>query len=81
MCADLQTAWAGSTLNDEDGMGDVINLKKIKKRAERDLSAKQADANRVKFGRSKVERARDEQNASRANDLLNQHRIDGKDAS
>ncbi len=62
-------------------MGDVVNLKRFKKRTEREASAKQADANRTRFGRTKSERALDEQRASRANDLLDQHRIDGEDAS
>ena len=61
-------------------MGDVVNLKRFKKRAERDASAKQADANRTRFGRTKSERALDAQQASRAKDLLDQHRIDGEDA-
>ena len=62
-------------------MGDVVNLKRFKKRAEREQSAKQADANRARFGRTKSERALDERRADRANDLLDQHRIDGEDAS
>ena len=62
-------------------MGDVINLKRAKKRSEREASAKQADANRVRFGRTKSERARDEQTKNRAGNLLDQHRIDGGDAS
>jgi hypothetical protein len=64
----------------EAGMGDVVNLKRFKKRAEREASAKQADANRTRFGRTKSERVLDEQRASRAKDLLDQHRIDGEDA-
>jgi hypothetical protein len=63
------------------GMGDVVNLKRFKKRAEREQSAKQADANRKRFGRSKSERVLDQHRTSRANDLLDQHRIDGEDAS
>lgn len=62
-------------------MGDVVNLKRFKKRIERETSAKQADANRTRFGRTKSERALEQQRASRANDLLDQHRIDGEDAS
>jgi hypothetical protein len=62
-------------------MGDVVNLKRFKKRAARDQSAKQADANRARFGRTRSERTLDEQRASRANDVLDQHRIDGEDAS
>jgi hypothetical protein len=63
------------------GMGDVVNLKRFKKRAEREQSAKQADANRARFGRKKSERILDEARTTRANYLLDQHRIDGEDAS
>ena len=62
-------------------MGDVVNLKRFKKRTAREASAQQADANRARFGRTKSERALDEQRTRRADDLLDQHRIDGKDAS
>jgi hypothetical protein len=62
-------------------MGDVVNLKRFKKRTEREQSAKQADANRARFGRTKSERVLDQQRTKRANDLLEQHRIDGEDAS
>ena len=63
-------------------MGDVVNLNRFKKRSERDASAKKADANRARFGRSKSERVLDEARTSRAKDLLDQHRItDGEDAS
>lgn len=62
-------------------MGDVVSLKRFKKRAEREQSAKQAETNRARYGRTKSERMLDEQRANRANDLLDQHRIDGEDAS
>ena len=62
-------------------MGDVVNLKRFKKRTEREQSAKQADANRARFGRAKSERVLDERRATRASELLDQHRIDGEDAS
>lgn len=62
-------------------MGDVVNLKRFKKRSERAQSAKQADANRARFGRTKSERTHDAQRAKRASDLLDQHQIDGEDAS
>jgi len=62
-------------------MGDIVNLKRFKKRNEREQSAKQADANRARFGRSKSERARDAQREKRAAELLNQHRLNGEDAS
>jgi hypothetical protein len=63
------------------GMGDVVNLKQFKKRAARDRSEKEAGANRTRFGRTKSERTQDERRASRADDLLDQHRTDGEDAS
>jgi Domain of unknown function (DUF4169) len=62
-------------------MGDVVNLKRFKKRTEREQSAKQADANRARFGRTKSECALDERRKTRASDLLDQHRIDDEDAS
>jgi hypothetical protein len=65
----------------EASMGDVINLKRFKKRTEREQSAKQAEANRARFGRTKSERVLEERRTKRTNDLLDQHRIDGEDAS
>jgi hypothetical protein len=65
----------------ETSMGDVINLKRFRKRAERDQAAKEADANRTRFGRTKSERDVEKRLAKRARDLLDQHRIDGEDAS
>jgi hypothetical protein len=65
----------------ETTMGDVVNLKRFRKRTEREQSAKQADANRTRFGRTRSERTLDKRRAKRANDLLDQHRIDGEDAS
>ena len=62
-------------------MGDLVNLKRFKKRSEREQAAKKAEANRARFGRTKSERALEELRASRARDLLDQHRIDGEEAS
>ena len=62
-------------------MGDIVNLKRFKKRNERRQSEQQAEVNRTRFGRTKSQRMLDEQRASRANDLLDQHRIDSEDAS
>jgi hypothetical protein len=62
-------------------MGDVVNLKRFRKRVERHQSEQQAEANRARFGRTKSERIVDKQRADRASDLLDQHRIDGEDAS
>jgi hypothetical protein len=65
----------------EASMADVINLKRFKKRNEREQSAKLADANRARFGRTKAERTLDERRKDRAGDLLDQHKLDGGDAS
>lgn len=62
-------------------MGDVVNLKRFKKRGEREQAEKQAEANRTRFGRTKSQRVLDELRTTRANDLLDQHRIDGEDVS
>jgi hypothetical protein len=62
-------------------MGDLVNLKRFKKRSEREQAAKQADTNRARFGRTKSERALDEMRTGRANNHLDQHHIDGEDAS
>ena len=62
-------------------MGDLVNLKQFKKRVARDRSEQEAAANRARFGRTKSERALDELRASRADDLLDQHHVDGEDAS
>lgn len=61
-------------------MGDVVNLNRFKKRSEREQSARQADANRAKFGRTKAERAIEDNRKDRSRDLLDQHKLDG-DAS
>jgi hypothetical protein len=65
----------------EGDMGDLVNLKRFKKRSEREQSAQQAETNRARFGRTKSERALDEQTRDRASRLLDQHKIDGGDAS
>jgi len=62
-------------------MGDLVNLKRFKKRKERDRSERQAETNRARFGRTKPERAADAKRTKDASDLLDQHRIDSEDAS
>ena len=62
-------------------MGDLVNLKQFKKRAGRVRSEQEAAANRTRFGRTRSERTLDEQRTDRARELLDQHRIDGEDAS
>jgi hypothetical protein len=65
----------------EVGMGDLVNFRQFKKRTGRELSEKLAAANRARFGRTRAERILDERRASRADELLNQHRINGEDPS
>jgi len=65
----------------ETNVGDVVNLKRFKKRNEREQSARQADANRARFGRTNSERALEENRKDRASQILDQHRIDDGDAS
>jgi uncharacterized protein DUF4169 len=63
------------------GMGDLVNLKQFRKRTARERSEQEAAANRKRFGRSKSEREREDARTERARELLDQHRIDGGDAS
>jgi hypothetical protein len=62
-------------------MGDVVNLKRFKKRNAREQSAREAETNRARFGRTKSERDADERRSERADELLDQHRIDDGGAS
>jgi len=62
-------------------MGELVNLTRFKKRRERKQSERQADTNRALHGRTKSQRAADDKRATRERDLLDQHRIDGEDAS
>jgi len=62
------------------GMGDLVNLKRFKKRMTRERSEQEAAANRTRLGRTRSERAEDELRTDRARELLDQHRIDGEDA-
>ncbi|QDM00188.1 DUF4169 family protein [Rhodopseudomonas palustris] len=62
-------------------MADVVNLNRFKKRAKREAAAELANANRARFGRTKSQRGLDQHHVSRANQLLDQHKIGGEDAS
>lgn len=62
-------------------MGDLVNLKQFRKRAAKERSEQEAAANRTRFGRTRSERELEELRTERASELLNQHRIDGEDAS
>jgi Domain of unknown function (DUF4169) len=62
-------------------MGDLVNLKRFKKRVARERSEQEAATNRARFGRARSERELEEARAERARELLDQHRTDGEDAS
>ncbi|HEX7882534.1 MAG TPA: DUF4169 family protein [Afipia sp.] len=57
-------------------MGDLVNLNRVKKRIAREDAAKQSETNRARFGRTKSERSRDQLQAKRTSETLDQHRID-----
>jgi hypothetical protein len=57
-------------------MGDLVNLKQVRKRIAREDAAKQSETNRALFGRTKSERSRDELQATKSSSVLDQHRID-----
>ena len=62
-------------------MGDVVNLNRFRKRTAKQTAAKEADANRARFGRNKSERASEQQRRDRARSMLDQHRLDDGAAS
>jgi hypothetical protein len=79
----LPTIRALASLRDIENMamGDIVNLKRFRKRSEREQAAKVAEANCARFGRSKSERAAEAMRSRRSEEILDQHRIDGEDAS
>jgi hypothetical protein len=66
---------------DEVAMGDLVNLKRFKKRKVREQSDQQAETNRVRFGRTKSERLADAKRSQNASDTLDQHKLESEDAS
>ena len=62
-------------------MGDLVNLKQFRKRVAKERSGQEAAANRTRFGRTRSERELEELRTQRASEHLDQHRIDGEDAS
>jgi hypothetical protein len=60
-------------------MGDVVNLRKARKFAERELDGQRAAANRLKHGRSKAERELTAAREAKSRRNLDQHRIETGD--
>jgi hypothetical protein len=55
-------------------MGDIVNLRRARKDRKRETSAKEAEANRLAFGRTKHERTLTGQENTRAERLLAGHK-------
>ena len=62
-------------------MADVVNLNRLRKRVAKQEAAKEADANRARFGLSKADRIEEQRKQERAKALLDQHRLDDGEAS
>jgi hypothetical protein len=60
-------------------VGDIVNLRKARKRAERLAAEQKAAANREFHGRSKAERERDSARKAKSNRDLDCHRIETGD--
>jgi hypothetical protein len=61
-------------------MGDIVNLRKFRKQAEKRDDAKRAAANRIVHGRSKAARELDDKRTDRLHRHLDGHKIDSGDA-
>jgi hypothetical protein len=56
-------------------MGDIVNLKRFKKRIAREQANRDAQAQRVRFGRTKSERQQDQEQNRKLNSALDHHRM------
>jgi hypothetical protein len=56
-------------------MGDIINLKRFKKKIARDRAADDANARRARFGRTKADRKQQDEQSRKLNSALDHHRI------
>ena len=55
-------------------MGEIVNLRRAKKRRERDDAAAEAQQNRIRHGRTKAAKANDKRMEERRNALLDASR-------
>jgi Domain of unknown function (DUF4169) len=60
-------------------MGDIVNLRRTRKKAERQLAERKASANRLLHGRSKAERELETKRDAKAGRDLDGHRIETGD--
>jgi hypothetical protein len=61
-------------------MGELVSLRKARKRAQRDAEAKSAAANRLLHGRPKTQRSLDAARAEQRHRHLEAHKIDTGEA-
>jgi hypothetical protein len=59
-------------------MGEIVNLRRVKKARKRVADAELAAENRFRHGLSKAERTKVEQSRARADKKLDGHRLDGE---
>jgi hypothetical protein len=64
----------------DTAMGDIINLRKARKRAKKQQDAERAAANRASHGRTKAERVLEATRSYRRHRLLDAHKIDTGDS-
>jgi hypothetical protein len=60
-------------------MGDIVNLRRARKKAERQLAERTAAVNRLQHGRSKAERELEAKRDVKARRDLDRHRIETGD--
>ena len=60
-------------------MGEIVNLRKVRKRAGKQQDAERAAANRLLYGRPKSERNQQAARTEKLNRHLDAHRIDSGD--
>lgn len=61
-------------------MGEIVNLRKVRKQAKKREDAERAAANRIVHGRSKAERTLQEARTAKIQRHLEGHRLDTGDA-
>lgn len=61
------------------GMGEVVNLRRARKKSERQQAERKAAANRLLHGRSKAERMLDAERNAKSRRDLDRHRIETGD--
>jgi len=60
-------------------MGDIVNLRRTRKKAEREQAERKASANRLLHGRTKADRELDAKREAKARSDLERHRIETGD--